>query len=200
LELHIFNDEIIYDIFKIIITPDISYLNASLFVKYIIYTKIQNLKQISSRFLYSSIFLFENIHPKCIINELIIPILKINIGNPQFEIINKIIEKMLSKDNLQILLHEILYQNDIIWNEHFFLLMKNILNTNEIKNDNLSIIILKMNELSIQFKKSIKFSSLLLFILQKFDVGNFVDLIKLILSNNETFIKKSCFSILEKKY
>lgn len=207
LKLHQFEDLLIFQISKYFIDRQTSYQNCSIFVKYILLKKVKSLKQIASRFLFSALVSASKLHPKTIVDSLLLPLFgkkkdgKPIMGSSQSEVINRIVDQCLPEELILKLLKGIIFGGEeIIWTDYVVIIVKNILSRKICLQDEIiTQLLLCLEQNANVFTNSVKFTTLISTLISRYgkQVRKHVDLIQQILSTNKTFMKKTCQNLLE---
>jgi hypothetical protein len=177
------------------------------------------MQQSASRFLLTAVQFSATQNPKSVLEGLLVPIIKTYDNKPvlgalQLEVLSRFIENMpmeyvyqyfqaIATDNSQ--------DDSIVWNEDLSSLLRTIINqmlspkkgsvVQTITNQELSSLLLKLDECASKFTASSKFASLVFTIITKLpptQIAPQADILQSIIESNTTFMQKSAMNALKK--
>ncbi|XP_053281185.1 Fanconi anemia group E protein [Pleuronectes platessa] len=182
------------------LSPDLSYSTAAALIKSLLLEKVLSLSEPASRCLVTAVTSLCVRYPRPMCHALIGPILKEkNIGNPQAELLNRLIEGCLDS-HYRLLLLQMTFQ--VAWSEAVLSVIHSLLESRPDLNEE---VFTQFTEQLLsqgpQFTKSVKFAKMMLTVLTKYSshvTAAHKHSLSCYLTSNETFLKKSLQAALKR--
>ncbi|KAF7654281.1 hypothetical protein LDENG_00071620 [Lucifuga dentata] len=182
------------------LSPDLSYSTAATLIKSLLLGKVLSLSEPASRCLVTAVTSLCSHYPRPMCHALIRPVLEEkNIGNPQAEVLNRLIESCLDH-HYRLLVLQMTF--NVAWSEAVLSIIHSLLDSKpELNEDLFTQFTDQLVSQAPQFTKSVKFAKMMLTVLTKF-TSHVTDAHKHSLSGclmlNETFLKKSLQAALKR--
>nr|XP_019944502.1 PREDICTED: Fanconi anemia group E protein [Paralichthys olivaceus] len=182
------------------LSPDLSYSTAATLIKSLLLERVLSLSEPASRCLVTAVTSLCGRYPRPMCHALIGPILKEkNIGNPQAELLNRLIEGCLDS-HYRLLLLQMTFS--IEWSEAVLSVIHSLLESKPDLNEEVfTQFIEQLVSQGPQFTKSVKFAKMMLTVLTKYSshmTAVHKHSLSCCLTLNETFLKKSLQAALKR--
>ncbi|XP_023283229.1 Fanconi anemia group E protein [Seriola lalandi dorsalis] len=182
------------------LSPDLSYSTAATLIKSLLLEKVLSLSEPASRCLVTAVTSLCGHYPRPMCHALIGPVLmEKNVGNPQAELLNRLIESCLDS-HYRLLLLQMTFK--IAWTEAALSIIHSLLDSKPDLNEE---VFAQFTEQLIsqgpQFIKSVKFAKMMLTVLTKYSshvTAAHKHSLSACLMLNETFLKKSLQAALKR--
>ncbi|XP_068754627.1 uncharacterized protein [Montipora capricornis] len=193
---------------KFVNSIEASFGNASVFARYCILPKIQELKQAASRDLFSAISQFAKKYSRAFCDGVVTRLMqRSNLDNAQVVLVNKMIKECLNGETrlylLQLVISIKISSNgcSFSWTEDTVSVVQTVVDLKpELDDDLFGTFSNVLEQQSHNLSKSVKFSKLLLAVIKSYgkQVSVLVNCFMRIFDGNETFLKKAGFAALKK--
>ncbi|XP_026224217.1 Fanconi anemia group E protein [Anabas testudineus] len=182
------------------LSPDLSFSTAATLIKSLLLEKVLSLSEPASRCLVTTVTSLCSQYPRPICHALIGPVIEEkNIGNPQVELLNRLIEGCLDS-HYRLLVLEMTFK--VAWSEAVLSITHSLLDSKPDLNEELfTQFTEQLVNQSPQFKKSVKFAKMMLTVLTKYSShvnAAHKHTLNGCLMLNETFLKKSLQAALKR--
>ncbi|XP_018521490.1 Fanconi anemia group E protein [Lates calcarifer] len=182
------------------LSPDLSYSTAATLIKSLLLDKVLSLSEPASRCLVTAVTSLCSHYPRPMCHALIGPVLmEKNIGTPQAELLNRLIEGCLDS-HYRLLLLQMIFK--IAWSEAVLSIIHSLLDSKPDVNEE---VFTQLTEQLVsqgpQFTKSVKFAKMMLTVLTKYSshvTAAHKHSLSDCLMSNETFLKKSLQAALKR--
>nr|XP_020476257.1 Fanconi anemia group E protein [Monopterus albus] len=174
------------------LSPDLSYSTAAALIKSLLLEKVLSLSELASRCLVTTATSLCSRYPRPMCHALIGPVLDKNIGNPQAELLNRLIEGCLDS-HYRLLVFQMTFR--ITWSEAVLSIIHSLLDSKPDLNEELfAQFIDQLVNQGPQLTKSVKFAKMMLTVLTKYSscvTAAQKHSLSGCLMINETFLKRS---------
>uniref|UniRef100_A0A1A7WM37 Fanconi anemia, complementation group E n=1 Tax=Iconisemion striatum TaxID=60296 RepID=A0A1A7WM37_9TELE len=182
------------------VSPDLSYSTAATLIKSLLMEKVLSLSEPASRCLVTAVMSLCSRYPRPVCQAMIGPMLEDkNIGFPQAELLNRLMESCLDSHYKQLVL-QMTFR--ISWSEAVLSIIHSLLDSKPVLNEDIfSEFTEELVRQSPQFTKSVKFAKMMLTVLTKFSSHvspAHKHALTSCLNLNETFLKKSLQAALKR--
>ncbi|XP_040909161.1 Fanconi anemia group E protein [Toxotes jaculatrix] len=182
------------------LSPDLSYSTAATLIKSLLLEKVLSLSEPASRCLVTAVTSLCSHYPRPMCHSLIEPVLmEKNIGNPQAELLNRLIEGCLDS-HYKLLLLQMTFKT--VWSEAVLSIIHSLLDSKPDLNEEVfSQFTEQLVSQGPQFTKSVKFAKMMLTVLTKYSshvTAAHKHSLSSCLMLNETFLKKSLQAALKR--
>ncbi|XP_034028195.1 Fanconi anemia group E protein isoform X1 [Thalassophryne amazonica] len=182
------------------LSPDLSYSTAAKLFKSLLQKKIVSLSEPASRCLLTSVTSLCSRYPRPICHAVIEPVLdEHNIGSPQAELLNRLIEDCLGH-HYRLLVLQMTFR--VVWSEAVLSIIHRLLDSKpDLSEELFSHLTEKLTSQAPQFTKSVMFAKMMLTVLTKYTTlvtAAHKHALSGCLTLNETFLKKSLQAALKR--
>ncbi|KAM4610212.1 Fanconi anemia group E protein [Polymixia lowei] len=182
------------------LSPDLSHSTAATLIKSLLLGKVISLLEPASRCLVTAVTSLCSRYPRASCHALIRPVLEErNIGNPQAELVNRLIEDCL-EPHYRLLVFQMMFK--LVWSEAMLSIVHSLLDSKlELNKELFMDFTEQLVSQAPQFTKSMKYAKMMLSVLTKYNshvTAAQKHSLSCCLAQNETFLKKSLQAALKR--